>query len=175
MKVAVVSSFDLDGGAARAAYRLHQALRAHGADSRMFVQVRTSSDPTVDGRSVGLPKLIGRLRPIIDHAPSLWMGTRLGQFSLNWLPGDLLARLDKFNPDIIHRYWINAGFVSLAQIERIGRSLIWTAHDMWPFTGWMAQASRAARKLVENRFCSRKFAAPHVGACEKVMRKSGTP
>lgn len=135
MKVAVVCSFDLDGGAARAAYRLHQALREHGADSRMFVQVRTSADPTVEGRSGGVRKLVGRIRPLIDHAPSKWMGTRLGQFSVNWLPGDLLPRLAAFNPDVVHLHWINAGFVSLTQIERIHRPLLWTAHDMWPFTG----------------------------------------
>ncbi len=135
MKVAVVCSFDLDGGAARAAYRLHQALQVHGADSRMFVQVRTSADPTVEGRSGGVAKLIGRIRPLIDHAPAKWMGTRLGQFSVNWLPGDLLARLASFNPDVVHLHWINAGFVSLTQIQRIGRPLLWTAHDMWPFTG----------------------------------------
>lgn len=135
MKVAIVSSFDLDGGAARAAYRLHHALLEHGANSRMFVQVRTSADPSVFGRSAGLPKLIGRIRPLVDHTPSQWMGTRLGQFSVNWLPGDLLPKLAAFDPDVVHLHWINAGYVSVGQFAKIRRPLVWTAHDMWPFTG----------------------------------------
>lgn len=135
MRVAVVSSFDLDGGAARAAYRLHGALRERGVDSRMFVQVRTSGDTSVDGPSVGVRKLIARMRPIVDQLPGKWMGSRLGEYSVNWLPGDLLSRLEQFNPDVVHLHWVNAGFVSLGQIGRIRRPVVWTAHDMWPFTG----------------------------------------
>lgn len=135
MKIAIVSSFDLDGGAARAASRLHAALREQGCDSRMFVQVRTSHDATVDGASAGLPKAIGRLRPLIDHAPAKMLGSRLGEFSLNWLSGNILSRLRRFNPDIVHLHWINGGFISINDIASLEWPVIWTAHDMWPFTG----------------------------------------
>lgn len=40
--------------------------------------------------------------------------------------------------DIIHLHWINKGFISLKGLEKIyesGKKVIWTAHDLWPFTG----------------------------------------
>jgi glycosyltransferase involved in cell wall biosynthesis len=40
--------------------------------------------------------------------------------------------------DIIHLHWINAGFLSLKSLRELlhlGKPLVWTFHDMWPFTG----------------------------------------
>jgi glycosyltransferase involved in cell wall biosynthesis len=40
--------------------------------------------------------------------------------------------------DIIHLHWINAGFLSLRSLEGLldlGKPVVWTFHDMWPFTG----------------------------------------
>ena len=47
MKVALVSSYDLEGGAARAAYRLHEALRESGVDASMSVDVHALMCPAV--------------------------------------------------------------------------------------------------------------------------------
>ena len=40
--------------------------------------------------------------------------------------------------DIVHLHWINKGFLSLDGLRDLLKSdkkIIWTAHDMWPFTG----------------------------------------
>lgn len=40
--------------------------------------------------------------------------------------------------DIIHLHWINKGFISLKSLGKIlksGKAVVWTCHDMWPFTG----------------------------------------
>ena len=47
MKILIVNTFDIDGGAARAAYRLHQSLLGQGIDSQMLVQYKSSDDDTV--------------------------------------------------------------------------------------------------------------------------------
>jgi glycosyltransferase involved in cell wall biosynthesis len=42
------------------------------------------------------------------------------------------------NADIIHLHWVNKGFFSLEGIESLiqtNKSIVWTSHDMWPFTG----------------------------------------
>ena len=41
------------------------------------------------------------------------------------------------NADVIHLAWINQGFISLNNIEKIlkaGKPLVWTMHDIWPAT-----------------------------------------
>ncbi|MGN5027487.1 hypothetical protein ACTFBV_01225 [Aeromonas rivipollensis] len=47
MKILHLCYSDLEGGAARAAYRLHQALRSQGLDSHMLVINKSSDDPHV--------------------------------------------------------------------------------------------------------------------------------
>ena len=47
MKIVQLSKNDRSGGAARAAYRLHQSLRLVGQHSVMVVESRTSDDPSV--------------------------------------------------------------------------------------------------------------------------------
>ena len=47
MKILIVNTSDIEGGAARAAYRLHKALRSQGVDSQMLVQNKSSDDYTV--------------------------------------------------------------------------------------------------------------------------------
>lgn len=40
--------------------------------------------------------------------------------------------------DIIHLHWINKGFISLTGLDALlalGKPVVWTCHDMWPFTG----------------------------------------
>jgi hypothetical protein len=47
MNVLLVSTYDIEGGAARAAYRLHQGLQGKGISSKMLVQDKSSNDVTV--------------------------------------------------------------------------------------------------------------------------------
>ena len=49
MKVLHLSYSDINGGAARATYRIHHALRKEGIDSRMWVNKLSSEDWTVEG------------------------------------------------------------------------------------------------------------------------------
>ena len=46
-KVVHLSTYDIAGGAARAAYRLHSGLRKAGVDSSMFVREAMTSDRSV--------------------------------------------------------------------------------------------------------------------------------
>ncbi len=40
--------------------------------------------------------------------------------------------------DIIHLHWVNKGFLSFGSFEKLlalGKPIVWTCHDLWPFTG----------------------------------------
>jgi len=40
--------------------------------------------------------------------------------------------------DVIHLHWVNKGFVSLRGLKdllSLNKRVVWTCHDMWPFTG----------------------------------------
>jgi glycosyltransferase involved in cell wall biosynthesis len=38
-------------------------------------------------------------------------------------------------PDIINLHWVSAGFLRIESLRKLKAPLVWTLHDMWPFTG----------------------------------------
>jgi len=51
---------------------------------------------------------------------------------------DILKIPEVQNADIVHLHWVNKGFLSLEGIESLldsNKKIVWTSHDMWPFTG----------------------------------------
>lgn len=58
--------------------------------------------------------------------------------------------------DIIHLHWINQGFLSLKSIRKIidsGKPVVWTLHDMWPFTGICHYSGSCDKYLTECHHC----------------------
>lgn len=140
MKVLHLNTFDIAGGAARAAWRLHQGLLAQGLDSLMLVQTRNSSDPSVLEHDSRWSRWLGRLRPYAEILPLLPYRGRPGtHWATEWLPSRVLPRIRELKPDIIHLHWVCRGFLSLREIGELdslsGAAVVWTLHDSWPFTG----------------------------------------
>jgi hypothetical protein len=53
-----------------------------------------------------------------------------------WLPDPLvLRRVRELDPPLVNLHWVLDGLVSVEMVPRLGRPLVWTMHDMWPFTG----------------------------------------
>ena len=63
LKVLKLNYSDINGGAARAAYRIHHAIRDSGNDSQMLVNMAASGDWTVQGPTSKWAQALGRIRP----------------------------------------------------------------------------------------------------------------
>jgi glycosyltransferase involved in cell wall biosynthesis len=137
VKVVIINSEDRRGGAARAAYRLHRALRSADVDSRMLVQVKHSDDSTVVGPEGLLRNMMMPFRPALDVLPILAYRHRKKSttFYPGWLPDRIKRRVDSFAPDLVHLHWITGGTLNVRTLRKLGRPLVWTLHDMWAFTG----------------------------------------
>lgn len=137
MKILIVNTSDINGGAARAAYRLHKALLAQNVDSQMLVQTKTSDDSTVLTAISTVQKSINRFRPFLDSVPVRFYPQRTQTlFSPSWLPySTIVDKINEINPDIVHLHWINGGMMPIEDLLRIKAPIVWSLHDMWPFTG----------------------------------------
>jgi glycosyltransferase involved in cell wall biosynthesis len=127
---------DVNGGAARAAYRIHHSLRRRGVDSKMLVNSATAGDWTVEGPQKKITKISSKIRgPIgalltkslktsnpIVHSPAIVYS--------RWS-----KRINNSNADIIHLHWVNNEMMSISDIGNIEKPIIWTLHDMWAFCG----------------------------------------
>ncbi|MEM5815954.1 MAG: glycosyl transferase family 1, partial [Candidatus Aenigmatarchaeota archaeon] len=101
MKVLIVNTYDIQGGAARAAYRLHRALIDAGIDSYMLVQSKASDDYTVIGPTTKIQKAIAKMRPTLDQIPVQFYKNRTKTlFSPAWLPfSNIVDKINEINPD----------------------------------------------------------------------------
>jgi len=66
MKILHLSTDDISGGAAIAAYRIHKGLQKIGTDSKMLVQTKLSDDRTVISPGTKVKKGLALLRPTLD-------------------------------------------------------------------------------------------------------------
>ena len=137
MKILIVNTFDIQGGAARAAYRLHRALLSQNIDSQMLVQSKGSDDYSVIGSATKIEKFIGIIRPTLDHLPLLFYKKRTQTyFSPSWLPfSNIVDKINEINPDIVHLHWITGGMIKIEDLEKIKVPIVWSLHDNWAFTG----------------------------------------
>ena len=137
MKVLIINTSDIQGGAARAAYRLHRSLSAQNIDSQMMVQKKSSDDFTVTVEEKKSIKYFNKLRPIIDSLPVRFYKERTKiLFSPSWFGfSNMVDKINEINPDIVHLHWICGGMIKIEDIARIKAPIVWSLHDMWAFTG----------------------------------------
>ena len=53
--------------------------------------------------------------------------------SLNLFSSGMVNFINKSNYDIINFHWINHEMLSLKEIWKIQKPIVWTIHDQWPF------------------------------------------
>jgi glycosyltransferase involved in cell wall biosynthesis len=138
MKVLLLNNSDIDGGAARAAYRLYQGLQRNKVDTQMLVQVKCSDNPGVIGPPVssGIGQVKTGLRLVLDKLPlKLYPLHGKATYSPQWLPDRTVSQVKKIRPDLVNLHWVNNGYVNIDSIARFNQPIVWTLHDMWAFTG----------------------------------------
>ena len=136
MRILLLNTTDINGGAARAAYRLHQGLNRIGVQSQMLVQEKFSSDTMVQAPGNRVEQGIARGRISLDALPlKCYSQTRKANFSLQWLPEGIAPQATNLNPDVINIHWTGSAFLRWETLARFKQPVVWTLHDMGAFTG----------------------------------------
>lgn len=136
MKISQINFSDIAGGAARAAYRIHHALREEGMDSTMQVVKATSGVWTVTNPNGALFKLGALVRPQVASLARALLKTEERQpLSPSILPSRWPRLINQSDADLVHLHWLNAEMMSVEDIGRIQKPVVWTLHDMWAFCG----------------------------------------
>lgn len=137
MNVLIISSSDIKGGAARATYRLHEALLKLGIESHILVDTKLSDDYRVIGQDSNIGKGIALIRRILDRLlVNTYKLRSKTYFSPSLVPfSGLVKRINAVNPDVVHLHWVNKAMLSISDIAAIKAPIVWSLHDMWAFTG----------------------------------------
>lgn len=157
MRVLIVNTSELTGGAAIAASRLTCALNRHGVKAQMLVRDKQSERVTT---SVIPQRLRLRLSFLWERLCILVANgfRRKGLWSVDIANAGVdITDLPEFNEaDIIHLHWVNQGLLSLPQIKKVlqsGKPVVWTMHDMWPCTAICHHARDCERYQAHCHHC----------------------
>ena len=139
MRVLIVNTAERTGGAAIAANRLLHALNNNGVEARMLVRDRKTDAPEV----ANIPQSWKLKAKFLWERGVIWQANGLkkdGIFQVNIAnAGTDIIAMDEFQwADVIHLHWVNQGFLSLKNLDRIlgsGKPVVVTLHDQWYFTG----------------------------------------
>jgi glycosyltransferase involved in cell wall biosynthesis len=151
LKVVHLATTDF-GGAGRAAYRLHRGLLASGVDSTMLVVTRKSSDPSVRVLRSGqpgapadcpqqFPPNADYARRVMEHWSALvadypQRDPGMDNFSDDLSEIPLECSREIREADIVNLHWVSGIFNCFNAARALrGKKIVWTMHDMNPFTG----------------------------------------
>ena len=143
MKVVILNTSEHTGGAAVAANRLLKALRKQGVEATMLVRDKSSQDPNVHSiNRTWFQQKVNLLRflweRLVIFLCNRFSRSTLFQVSIANTGTDLSQHPLVQAADVIHLHWINQGFLSLHDLQKLvalDKPIVWTMHDMWPCTG----------------------------------------
>ena len=136
MKVFQLSYSNTLGGASRAASRIHHALRIDNIDSRMLVNIMNGDDWTVSSPTKPLDKIRILLSPqIAKPIRNLLITKNKMLHSPSIVPSLWPSHLNNSNADLVNLHWVGWEMLSIKDIKKIQKPLVWTLHDMWAFCG----------------------------------------
>lgn len=141
MKITQINTYDVQGGAARAAYRLHKGLLNLGQDSTLLSRFKVSSDRTVEQISASLQNNwveqtgFSSIQSQYIDANRTAISNTL--FSLPYPGYDLSSHPAILQADVINLHWVTLfqSPITLKRLFALGKPVVWTLHDMWSFTG----------------------------------------
>jgi glycosyltransferase involved in cell wall biosynthesis len=160
MKIVQINTFDIQGGAARAAYRVHKGLRERGEECCMVVRYKKSTDSTVidintisDDKTRDEAILLETVQERYINAHRTDISNTM--FSLPY-PGWDISRLSYIQEaDIINLHWVAyyQSPVTLQKLFSLGKPVVWTLHDQWAFTGGCHYSAGCKKYTLDCSIC----------------------
>ncbi len=134
MKILHLSFYDNYGGAAKAALRILNAQINSQINSSMMVCSKNSLNKNVFSIKNKLSLKINNLIVKIINFLLVKIFKQQSVYSLNLFPSKLSEIINKSDYDLINFHWINHEMISLRDINKISKPIVWTLHDNWPFS-----------------------------------------
>ncbi len=135
MKVVHVTASERTG-AGKAASRLHDSLLRINVDSKMLVQDSPGGTGIVSATQSAFEKISSKLRNRLDEMLRwVYPQRQKAWWSASCIPTKIARRITALQPDVVNLHWTNGGFLSIQDLATIRVPIVWTMHDMWPFTG----------------------------------------
>ena len=144
MRVLHVSESDGHRGAARAAFRIHQALvgveHSTRVESHMLVRRSVTDDPRVtEIHRSRASRAVNKVSKRVVKAERRLLRTENRIIhSTARMPTPAFRQIQQMNPDAVVLHWLGNNVLSIEQVGALAQSgvpVFWVLHDTWAFCG----------------------------------------
>ena len=133
MKVLHISFSDNYGGANIAAYRTHKCLEKKIVSKMLVFDKKLRKEVNII-KIKNKYKYIYKFKNYFAKFITFLFYSKYNS-SFNIFDSNLVDIINRSKFDIIHLHWINNEILSIKDISKIKKKVVWTFHDMWPFCG----------------------------------------
>jgi len=167
-RILMIANSDGLGGAARAAQRLFECLYSEGKDVS-FLLANTKTNHVNVIQISTLKKFVKMLYSRID----ILICKVLDPKNKNWKTaayfGVLKARhLNNSDFDVINLHWIGHGLISIGQLLKLEKPIIWTLHDDWALNSF----AHYSFSYNENSLARSYFKQRRLNSKKRLLQKS---
>lgn len=128
--VMLISHNNFAGGAARAAARLYACL-SNNRKIEFHVAKKVNDDPKIK-QLKKFRRLLAVLATRLDILICKFIEPSNKEWQTAAYFGAMTARsINKSNLSIVNLHWVGHGLISLRQIKKIRKPIVWTLHDEW--------------------------------------------
>jgi len=136
MKVIHLAYSNFIGGASVAANRIHLSLLKHNIDSEIWANELDENSSNFEKNNNKLKKIIKRISIFLVWPLKKLIKTDISiHHSIAIIPSDWCEKINNSDADIVNLHWIQRETLSIKDISKIKKPIVWTLHDMWAFCG----------------------------------------
>ena len=129
-------NFSDDGGAGIAVKRISDCLLKLNIDSKILVAEKNTHDKNVLHNQSSFNRFLWQQKKKISRNLKFFFKTKnKNTHTVSFLKSNILAQINKYNPDYLNIHWIGNELISIEQIKKIKIPILWTLHDMWLYCG----------------------------------------
>ena len=129
-------NFSDDGGAGIAVKRISDCLLKLNIDSKILVAEKNTHDKNVLHNQSSFNRFLWQQKKKISRNLKYFFRTKnKNTHTISFLKSNILAQINKYNPDYLNIHWIGNELISIEQIKKIKIPILWTLHDMWLYCG----------------------------------------
>ena len=138
MKIIHLSYSNYIGGASIAANRINNCLNKYDINSKLWVNEKLSNNQSLNTEEPfnKVVKNLKKLRRYLTWSLTKVIKTNLPiHHSVSLLPSSWVNLINNSDADIVNFHWLQRETISIADIAKIKKPIVWTLHDMWAFCG----------------------------------------
>ena len=136
LKILHISSSNIYGGSTKAAVNLHKSLLKENVHSFFLSQDNELNISNSLSKQSSFTNILNTIKNgIARKICKTYKSKKKETLSISIFNTNILNKINNSDCDLVNLHWICNEFISINQIKKINKPIVWSLYDMWPFSG----------------------------------------